>query len=52
MAMKKLAAIAARVNGTISEIGYGIDELQSWPCPKEISFRRNGKFYEVTRRSW
>jgi DNA repair protein RadD len=52
MAMKRLAAIAARVNGTLSGIDNGVDELQSWPCPKEISFRRNGKYYDVTRRTW
>jgi DNA repair protein RadD len=52
VAMKRLAAIAARVNGTISGIENGIDELQGWPCPKEISFRRNGKYFDVTRRAW
>ena len=52
MAMKRLAAIAARVNGTISGIDNGIAELQAWPCPKEISFRRNGKYFDVTRRAW
>jgi DNA repair protein RadD len=52
MAMKKLAAIAARVNGTLSGIDNGIDELQSWPAPKEITYRRNGKYFDVTSRTF
>jgi DNA repair protein RadD len=52
MAMKRLAAIAARVNGTLSGIDNGIDELQSWPCPKEITYRRNGKYFDVTSRTF
>lgn len=52
MAMKKLAAIAARVNGNLAGIDSDITPLQSWRCPTEITYRRNGRFFEVTGRTW
>jgi hypothetical protein len=53
MAMKRLTGIAARINEDIPDISsMDISALEKWPAPVEITYRKNGKFFDVTGRRW
>jgi DNA repair protein RadD len=53
MAMKRLAGIAARINTSVPNMDrMNINDFETWPAPAEISYRKNGKFFDVVKRTW
>jgi hypothetical protein len=53
MAMKRLSAIAAMLNTNVPDMdGMNVEDFELWPAPAEISYRKNGKFFDVFERRW